>query len=344
VRFSKPLLDWFALYGRKDLPWQLPRAPYRVWISEIMLQQTQVQTVIPYFNRFMQRFPSINALALASEDEVLSLWSGLGYYTRARNLHATAKIVAKRYQGILPDDLALLNALPGIAPSTAAAIMSQAFNQPTAILDGNVKRVLTRFFRIEGWTEQAQVKKKLWELANACMPEQHCADYTQAIMDLGATCCSTKNPNCLSCPLNNYCLAFIHKEQHLYPTKKIKKVIHVQHQQLLVLSNNEGLIYLEKRPPTGLWGGLWCLPSLDEEDCPLEFIQLHFDLKGETPKQLIAFKHRFSHFHLKINAISIKTRPLGNKLAEARGQWFTQDKLSSLGLAKPTSMILARFF
>lgn len=343
-QFSKPLLIWYDLHGRKDLPWQLPRAPYRVWVSEIMLQQTQVQTVIPYFNRFIQQFPTVDDLALASEDEVLSLWSGLGYYSRARNLHRTAKTIKEHYKGLFPTDLKSLVDLPGIGPSTAAAILSQAFNQPTAILDGNVKRVLSRFFLIKGWPEQAQVKKILWDLADSCMPKQRCADYTQAIMDLGATCCTTKNPDCFNCPLNANCLAFKNKEQLLYPTKKIKKPIPTQYQQILVLCNDKGLIYLEKRPPTGLWGGLWCLPSLEQNDCPLSFIELQYALKGETPKQLIAFKHRFSHFHLEINALSIRINALDNRVSESPGQWFTKEKLSSLGLAKPTSLILSKLY
>lgn len=219
-KFSQPLLQWHALYGRNNLPWQLPRTPYRVWISEIMLQQTQVQTVIPYFERFMQQFPNINTLAQANDDEVLSLWSGLGYYSRARNLHQTAKIVVQHHGGVLPDNYQLLKELPGIGPSTAAAIASQAFNQPIAILDGNVKRVLTRFFMIKGYPEQAQVKKTLWELANSCMPNENCANYTQAIMDLGSLCCTPKNPNCHNCPLQNSCLALKYEEQHLYPTKR----------------------------------------------------------------------------------------------------------------------------
>ena len=339
-QFSKPLLNWFAVHGRKNLPWQIPRTGYRVWVSEVMLQQTQVQTVISYFERFMQRFPNINDLANASEDEVLSLWSGLGYYSRARNLHHTAQIIAEKYQGVFPESLDLLIELPGIGPSTAAAILSQAYNQPTAILDGNVKRVLTRFFAINGYPEQAQIKKTLWELADACMPEEQCADYTQAIMDLGATCCTLKKPDCLNCPLQNNCLALKYQEQHLFPTKKIKKPVPVQQQQLLVLCNKEGHIYLERRPSAGLWGGLWCLPSLDEGNCPLEFIRQEYDLSGNKPTKLIAFKHRFSHFHLEINALKIKTKALGRSVAEVKGQWFAKEDLSSLGLARPTSKIL----
>ncbi len=341
-QFTAPLLAWYDIHGRKDLPWQSPRHPYRVWVSEIMLQQTQVQTVIPYFNRFMERFPTIAQLANADEDEVLSLWSGLGYYSRARNLHATAKVVNEIYQGEFPNDLQTLIRLPGIGPSTAAAIVSQAFNEPAAILDGNVKRVLARYFLIKGWPEQAQVKKIMWDFAHSCMPEQRCADYTQAIMDLGATCCTNKKPGCSDCPVQANCQAFINEEQSLYPTKKIKKPIPVQQQQFLVLQDSHNRIYLEKRPPTGLWGGLWCLPGLEIDDCPLGFIKHHYALQGTTPEHLISFKHRFSHFHLDIDAFRIKTQPIAKQLSESTGTWFSREQLETVGLAKPTSLILSK--
>ncbi|HAT8663335.1 A/G-specific adenine glycosylase [Legionella pneumophila] len=340
--FSQLLLDWYDLHGRKDLPWQLPRSPYRVWVSEIMLQQTQVQTVIPYFNRFIEHFPDIFLLANAEEDEVLSLWSGLGYYSRARNLHNTAKIISDQYNGVFPEDLNILVQLPGIGPSTAAAILSQAFNKPAAILDGNVKRVLSRFFLIEGWPEQAQVKKKLWGLASSCMPNERCADYTQAIMDLGATCCTNKNPHCLRCPVKNHCLAFHNKKQHLYPTKKIKKQRPILSQQFLVLHNEQNQVYLEKRPPTGLWGGLWCLPSINNQTCPIEHIQLFYKLQGDSPKLITRFKHSFSHFHLEITALSIRIESTNNFISESREQWFTKETLPTLGLAKPTTLILSK--
>lgn len=343
-QFSQPLLAWYDLYGRKDLPWQVPRHPYRVWISEIMLQQTQVQTVIPYFNRFMECFPTVKDLALAAEDQVLSLWSGLGYYSRARNLHKTAKIIHDQYKGIFPETLEQLMELPGIGPSTAAAIVSQAFNKPAAIMDGNVKRVLARFFRVHGWPEQADIKKTLWNFANHCMPEQRCADYTQAIMDLGATCCTSKKPDCTHCPLNKNCQALDYEEQLILPTRKIKKQVPEYAQQFLVLHNHDDLIYLEKRPPTGLWGGLWCLPGIDTEKCPLNFIEFNYALQGETPKQLMSFKHKFSHFHLQIHAVSIKTKVQEDCICEAQGQWFEKSQLAHLGLAKPTSLILAKLY
>jgi A/G-specific adenine glycosylase len=339
-QFSQPLLRWYDVHGRKNLPWQLPRDPYRVWISEIMLQQTQVHTVIPYFNRFIERFPVIHDLAQADEDTVLAYWSGLGYYSRARNLHKTAQIISKDFAGHIPENLQLLMTFPGIGPSTAAAILSQAYNHPTAILDGNVKRVLTRFFRIEGWPEKAAIKKVLWELADECMPQERCADYTQAIMDLGATCCTLKKPDCSQCPVQRDCQALKHKEQHLLPTKKTKKAIPVYQKQFLVLCNQEQMIFLEKKPPAGVWGGLWCLPSIDKDRCPLSYIQQHYDIQGEQPKHLTSLKHRFSHFHLEIDAILIKATHLQTKEKKHKGQWFTKEKLTQVGIAKPITQIL----
>jgi A/G-specific adenine glycosylase len=309
-----------------------------------MLQQTQVQTVIPYFNRFMEQFPSVHDLAQAEEDKVLASWSGLGYYSRARNLHKTAKIISNDFSGIMPKDIACLMDLPGIGPSTAAAILSQAYNLPTAILDGNVKRVLTRFFRIEGWPEQSAIKKKLWELADECMPQQRCADYTQAIMDLGATCCTLRKPQCTLCPVQTHCQALKHNEQHLYPTKKIKKPIPIKHQQFLVLLNEDEMIFLEKRPPVGLWGGLWCLPSIDKECCPLSYVKEQYHLEAKESKHLTSLTHRFSHFQLEIEAIVIEAQVSNQEISETSGQWFNQDKLLNVGLAKPTNYILNQLF
>lgn len=343
-QFSLPLLSWYKQHGRKDLPWKNPPHPYRVWVSEIMLQQTQVQTVIPYFSRFMDYYPSLDKLAQAEEDEVLSLWSGLGYYSRARNLHKTAQMIQNQYQGQFPKEFQTLLTLPGIGASTAAAIISQAFDEPTAILDGNVKRVLSRFFAISGWSEQAQVKKTLWELAQACMPKHSCADYTQAIMDLGALCCTVKKPSCEQCPVKLHCQAFINQAQELYPEKKVKKAVPQRQQQFLVLHNAEQWIYLEKRPPSGLWGGLWCLPSIEYSLCPVKFIETEYDLKGGAPIPLIEFKHKFTHVTLEIKALSIQTQAQGNKLSECRGKWFTKKQLTTLGLAKPTIQILSKFF
>lgn len=329
--FTDPLLAWYDKQGRKDLPWQKPRSPYRVWISEIMLQQTQVKTVIPYFNQFMQDFPDLLSLAKASDDAVLSNWSGLGYYSRARNLHKTAKIIQSEYQGIFPSDLTQLKALPGIGPSTAAAIVSQAFNGQTAIMDGNVKRVLCRYFLIEGWPEKAQIKNQLWELAQACMQTERCADYTQAIMDLGAICCTQKNPDCMHCPLQTSCRAKAENRMTELPHKKPKKPVPTKKQQFIVFHHQQK-VYLEKRPPVGIWGGLWCLPASEES------------WVSNNSKPLIQIKHSFSHFHLEIDAIAVETTQNSLDLAESNGSWFEQEDLSKLGLAKPVSDILKAFY
>lgn len=349
--FSLPLLAWFDHYGRKDLPWQHPRNAYRVWISEIMLQQTQVKTVIPYFNRFLTRFPDIQSLALASLDEVLAHWSGLGYYSRARNLHKTAAIIYTDFKENFPCDVNELAKLPGIGPSTAAAIASLAFGQSTAILDGNVKRVLCRYFLIEGFPGQSTVHKKLWELAQACMPKERCADYTQAIMDLGATCCTLKNPKCPLCPLQSTCLAKKHNKTADYPYKKPKKIVPIKQQQFLLLYTVENSIYLEKRPPTGIWGGLWCLPSIEEGACPIEYLQKNNFLSASEPEELLKIHHSFSHFHLHIKAIAIKvqSRPepvYGTRtpiVSESQGSWFLPKDTSSLGVSKPIQDILTHF-
>lgn len=341
--FSQPLLQWFDVHGRKDLPWQKPRSAYRVWVSEIMLQQTQVKTVIPYFTRFMARFPDIHTLALATDDEVLAHWSGLGYYSRARNMHKAARIIDKDFQGEFPDNLHALISLPGIGESTAAAIASLAFNKPTAILDGNVKRVLSRYFLVSGPTEQAAVKQKLWQLANECMPENDCAEYTQAIMDLGATCCTNKNPDCLNCPLKSTCMA--HKSDCVakYPYKKPKKTLPIKQQQFLLLYTNENLIYLEKNPPVGLWGGLWCMPSIDLSICPITHIRKTYALTAENTQDLMTIKHSFSHFHLHIRALSLQTTLANDSLAECPGRWFAANDITKLGLAKPVSSIINQF-
>ncbi|MBA2650143.1 MAG: A/G-specific adenine glycosylase [Legionella sp.] len=340
--FSKAVLSWYEVHGRKQLPWKLPD-PYKIWVSEIMLQQTQVQTVIGYFNRFMDNFPTIHDLASAPEDGVLALWSGLGYYSRARNLHKTASLISANYKGIFPSSLPLLLALPGIGPSTAAAILSLAFNQATPILDGNVKRVLARFFMISGSTDKADTLKKLWDCAHACMPSTQCANYTQAIMDLGALCCTLNKPDCENCPLQLHCLAFKNQEQANYPNKKIKKPKPKRSQQFLVLVNDKECIYLEKRQAKGIWGGLWCLPTLEMEDCALQYIKNEYGLKGEMPRPIIQFTHHFTHFSLNIKALAIKSKPSEPPTVQPIGRWFANDELQTVGIARPTQIILCHY-
>ncbi len=342
--FTNPLLAWFDKHGRKNLPWQFPQNAYRIWISEIMLQQTQVKTVIPYFNRFIDNFPEVKQLALASEDDVLAYWSGLGYYSRARNLHKTAKIIYADFQSEFPSDLQQLTALPGIGPSTAAAIASLAFDKPTAILDGNVKRVLSRYFLIDGPLAAAYVNQQLWQLANECMPIEHCAKYTQAIMDMGATCCTTKNPNCEQCPLQTTCRAKQHAVVANYPQKKIKVTLPVKRQQLILLHTDNNLIYLEKRPPTGIWGGLWCLPSIELDVCPISYIQTRYKLQVTNKQDIMKIKHSFSHFHLHISALSLQSDRSAHSIAEYPGDWFHSNDMSKLGLSKPVRMIIDQFY
>lgn len=343
--FTLPLLLWYSQHGRQHLPWKTPVDPYRIWIAEIMLQQTQVKTVIPYFNQFIARFPKLECLAQAEEEEILALWSGLGYYSRARNLLKTAKFLYNNYSKHLPTSLKEWQNLAGIGPSTAAAIVSQAFNLPEAILDGNVKRVLARYFLIKGWPGEAKTEAVLWEKARLCMSKKQPANYTQAIMDLGATCCTLRKPNCPSCPLKKHCQAYLRAEIANYPQKKAKKSLPRKKEHFLVLFNSEQKIYLEKRIAFKLWGGLWSLPSLDWEDCPLQFLEKHYQWRGSNQQFLLKFKHSFSHFHLDIQASAIELLTIkADQLKERPGKWFAQQELSQLGLAKPISKILSYFF
>lgn len=339
--FHLQLLAWYDQHGRKDLPWQQDKSPYRTWISEIMLQQTQVKTVIPYFLRFIERFPDVFSLNIACEDELFSYWSGLGYYQRARFIQKTATIIARDYQGLFPQDIELLKQLPGIGPSTAAAIASIAFNRPTAILDGNVMRVLSRYFLVDGVVSEAHVKKRLWALANQCMPTVRCGDYTQAIMDLGATCCTTKNPQCHVCPLADTCLAKQHNQVEEYPFKKQKKIRPIQSEQFLLLHTASNEIYLEKRPATGVWGNLWCLPSIGMDTKAEAYIQDKYGLSPTSTYSILSMKHLFTHFQLNINAIALRIETL--PVDTSAGKWFKNDALSQLGLPKPVSTILASF-
>lgn len=341
--FTQPLLAWYSNHGRKDLPWQHPQTPYRVWVSEIMLQQTQVKTVIPYFNRFMESFPDIQTLANADEDDVLSHWSSLGYYSRARNLHHTAKIIHYDHQDKFPATIQQLLNLKGIGPSTAAAIASLAFNQPTAILDGNVKRVLCRYFMVEGSTKKAHVQKKLTSYANQCMPESNCREYTQAIMDLGATCCTPKKPACSACPLQNACLAYQHNAVEHFPNKDEKKTLPTKQQHFLLLYQDDGTILLEKRPPKGIWGGLWCLPAIDITLNPISHLTEHYGFAPKSATEFMTLKHSFTHLHLSISVWSFEVCAPLETIDGAKQAWFTFSKTKTLGLARPVSLILEKF-
>ena len=336
--FTESLLNWYWQHGRQNLPWQTPFDAYRIWVSEIMLQQTQVKTVIPYFLNFMARFPSIQVLAQAPLDDVLTAWSGLGYYSRARNLHRTAQEVVNNYQGRFPEDVKSLQALPGIGRSTAAAIASLAFERPTAIMDGNVKRVLSRFFMIAG-TDKA-FENHLWTLAQACMPPTDCRAYTQAIMDLGALCCTNTRPSCTICPLQTECKALLANVVQDYPEKKPKKIRPTRHEQFLVLHTEDNQIYLEQRPLQGIWGGLWCLPSISQDTDIHSHLSTMYALSAERIIPLMTYKHSFTHFHLHIAACTIST----HLNSSFKGAWFHSADLENLGLAKPVKDILQVFF
>ena len=263
--FARRLLAWFDLHGRKDLPWQQAISPYRVWVSEIMLQQTQVKTVIPYFENFMARFPAIHDLAAASQDEVLHHWTGLGYYARARNLHKTAKIIVADHEGEMPLTVDALVSLPGIGRSTAGAIVSICSGRRAAILDGNVKRVLARHFAIEGWPGSTAAVKSLWAKAEELTPVDRVADYTQAIMDLGATVCTRATPACEQCPMHGTCIALATNRIAELPGRKPKKDLLVRQTTMLIIESGNSVL-LEQRPPAGLWGGLWSLPDADDPE------------------------------------------------------------------------------
>lgn len=341
--FSSRLLRWFDQYGRKDLPWQSPRSAYRVWVSEIMLQQTQVVTVIAYFERFMQRFDSLQSLAAASEDEVLHYWSGLGYYARCRNLHKTARQLIEQGLTDLPDDRESLQALPGIGRSTAAAIMAQVWNKQEAILDGNVKRVLTRHQCISGWSGSSTVLKQLWPLAEALTPDQRVADYTQAIMDLGATVCKRAKPACHECPVAEDCVALKNDCVHELPTPKKKKRMPEKSKRFLIIRNNNQQVLLEKRPPAGIWGGLWSLPELDMEQDVEEYCRQQLGISVIVIKECELVKHTFSHYHLFITPTLVEYAATADKIMEHNErQWYHKDQPDALGLATPVSAIIER--
>ena len=342
--FSTRLLAWYDQHGRKDLPWQHNTTAYRVWVSEIMLQQTQVATVIPYYQRFMASFPSVHDLAKAHEDEVLHHWTGLGYYARARNLHKTAKVVSTDFSGEFPDSVEALEELPGIGRSTAGAIRAISKNQRAVILDGNVKRVLSRMHRVQGWYGHTQVANTLWQLADAMTPPEkskRAADYTQAIMDLGATLCTRSKPDCPHCPVQSDCQAFANSEVSAYPHSKPKKEKPVKRTQMVLLKNQYQEFWLEKRPASGIWGGLWSLPEIATDANPVEWCAETLGKQAELEHTLPDY-HTFSHHHLDIQPVVLRTEHAANSIMEANRQlWYNTATPASVGLAAPVKKLLA---
>lgn len=329
--FAARLLKWWEKHGRRDLPWQKNRTPYRVWVAEIMLQQTQVRTVIPYFERFTASFPDLESLARAPIDEVLAHWSGLGYYARARNLHAAAIHCLENHDGELPTGTEALNALPGIGRSTANAIVAQARDRRAPILDGNVKRVLARHAGIEGWPGRAAVERALWAKADANTPDDRAADYTQAIMDLGATVCSPKHPDCQRCPVAADCVARLTDRIGELPAARPKRPRPRRTTTLIIVENERGEILFQRRPPTGIWGGLWSLPAREEmEHLPV----------GDTADPPEAIVHQFTHFTLEIHFERIRVRA-SSLVSDGDGsRWMKPASALDHGLPQPIRRVL----
>jgi len=348
-RFSARVLAWFDRHGRTDLPWQQTPTPYRVWVSEIMLQQTQVSTVIGYFDRFMQRFPDVQSLASAPVDDVLHLWTGLGYYARARNLHRAAQRIVSESGGEFPAQAEALAALPGIGRSTAGAIVALASGVRAPILDGNVKRVLARFHAVAGDKNSAAVLDTLWAHAEAHTPAARVAAYTQAMMDLGATVCTRSKPRCEACPLAADCRARAQGNPLDYPGRKTAaKATPVRAATLLLLRDAQGRVLLEQRPPSGLWGGLWCFPQCDTaagDALPEAALQNALAIRGlreHARAPLPAFRHTFSHFHLDIAPLLVDVVADAHAVSEQRRQaWITPAQPGTLGLAAPVVRLLA---
>ena len=339
-RFAERVLDWFAEHGRHDLPWQENPTPYRVWVSEIMLQQTQVGTVIPYFERFMQFFPTLEALADATLDDVLKHWSGLGYYARARNLHRTAQVVRDDHGGEFPVSFDEVVALPGIGRSTAGAILALSRNERHAILDGNVKRVLARYHAVPGWPGKSSVAKQLWEHAERHTPSEDVARYTQAMMDLGATVCTRTNPACVACPLETDCLARGEGRETAYPGKRTNKE-KPRRRTCMVLALHEGAVYMERRPPAGIWGGLWSFPEVDAAEDVDEWCRSVLDVTPHRLERLAPVQHSFTHYDLEIEPIAVRVLAQSRKVTEADGAcWQRLDDERSFGLAAPVTRLL----
>ena len=346
LEFNARVLNWYYQHGRHDLPWQKNKSKkstllYRTWVSEIMLQQTQVVTVIPYFEKFIRRFPTIKKLAKASQDEVLLYWAGLGYYSRARNIHKASHIITEQYKGVFPEQYETVLDLPGIGPSTAGAILAQALNQHHAILDGNVKRVLARHQAIEGWPGKKDVEAKLWHWAEKYTPKTDVADYTQAIMDLGATVCTRSSAKCDICPVAISCQALKQNRVGELPSKKSKKTLPVRTKRLLLIRNKQGEYLMEKRPPSGIWGGLWSLPELTLEQQVVDEVKRNWHLTVTKQQDLPEFRHTFSHFHLDITPCEISVEAGMQQITDGnRYQWCADT--SQLALAAPVSVIFGQ--
>ena len=328
------LLAWFDAHGRHDFPWQRDGTPYSVWVSEVMLQQTQVGTVLPFYERFKRRFPTLGALAAAPLDDVLAHWAGLGYYARARNLWRAARLVVEQHGGELPTDFEALHALPGIGRSTAGAILAQAHGQRWPILDGNVKRVLARYHAVAGWPGLPAVANQLWRHAETHTPHERVADYTQAIMDLGATLCARLRPACTVCPLASDCAAARAGTQALYPAPRPKRERVQRKVAVLVVRDPDGRVLLQRRPARGIWGGLYSLPELPAEDSPRDWCARVLGAAVAAERVLATIEHAFTHFDLDLvpRLLELAAAPA---VVNDRDDWHWCRPGSDLGVGVP---------
>jgi A/G-specific adenine glycosylase len=339
--FATRVLEWFGVHGRHDLPWQHPRTPYRVWLSEVMLQQTQVATVIPYFECFVRELPDLRALAQADDDRVLALWAGLGYYSRARNLHRAARLCVERHGGELPADFESLAALPGIDRSTAGAILAQAHGTRLPILDGNVRRVLARHAGIDGDVQSAAVQRALWALSESLLPHARMAEYTQAIMDLGATVCRRAAPRCDQCAVATDCVALREGLTAELPRRKVARALATRETTMLVLRDDNGRVLLQRRPPSGIWGGLWSLPECATGADVASVLAHEHGLRARTSTVLPPFMHVFTHFRLQVRPIRIEIDATRTRVADNADQrWIDAVALAALGLPQPVRRLL----
>jgi A/G-specific adenine glycosylase len=339
-QFSSRVLEWFDSHGRIDLPWQQDLNSYRVWISEIMLQQTQVATVIPYYERFMASFPTVIDLAAAPLDDVLHHWSGLGYYARARNLHKTAIILRDRHDGEMPLEIEAVLELPGIGRSTAGAILALSNEQRHPILDGNVKRVLARYHAVDGWPGKTTVANKLWEIAERHTPGKRVGDYTQAIMDLGATLCTRTRPRCEACPVSSGCAALKLGRQADYPGKRAKKPKPLKTTHMLLV-HCDGELYLQRRPEAGIWGGLWSLPELPSDDAVMEWCAQTLHASAADVDHWDTLRHSFSHYDLDIKPIAVRLESPPQKVSDSDQElWYTLAQPPGIGLATPVQTLI----
>ena len=341
TEFSRRVLRWYDVFGRKNLPWQQNPSPYRVWVSEVMLQQTQVATVVPYYQRFMGRFPDVIALADAPQDEVLHLWSGLGYYARARNLQRAARIVKEQHGGRIPLHMAALSALPGIGRSTAGAILALSAGQRYPILDGNVKRVLARFHAVDGWPGQPDVAAKLWDLSDRYTLAEGVADYTQAMMDLGSLVCTRSRPLCYACPLADGCIAYAEDRVAVLPVSKPRRDLPVRATRMIMARALDGTVLLEKRPPAGIWGGLWSFPECPDDVDVNDWCRDALGLAIDDVQAWTVLRHSFSHFHLDITPLRVTVAELKPSVMEAgRYLWYDVKQPDARGLAAPVQRLL----